>query len=60
MGNRDAYRVLGQWEDPGVDKRIILKWGLEKWDGSKEVSNFNTLPTGDADLRFYATTVQDG
>jgi hypothetical protein len=21
-------------EDPGVDERIILKWILEKWDGS--------------------------
>jgi hypothetical protein len=37
----DAHRVLGHWEDPGVDERIILKLCLEKWDGRKEVSNFN-------------------
>jgi hypothetical protein len=23
-------------EDPGVDRRIILKWILEKWDGGME------------------------
>jgi hypothetical protein len=40
MGDRNAYRVLGHWEDPGVDGRIILKWGLEKWDRRKEISNF--------------------
>ena len=26
----------------------------------KQLANFNTLRTGDADLRFYITTVQDG
>jgi hypothetical protein len=33
--------TLDHWEDPGVDGRIILKWGLERLDGSKEVSNFS-------------------
>ena len=28
--------------------------------GSTETSTINTLRTGDADLRFYITTVQDG
>ena len=27
---------------------------------SKQVKTFNTLRTGDADLRFYITSVQDG
>ena len=26
-------------EDPGVDRRIILKWILEKWDGGMDWIN---------------------
>jgi hypothetical protein len=39
-GKKGANRVLGgkpegknHLEDPGVDKRIILKWILENWNG---------------------------
>ena len=34
-------------------------WTLRKID-QKYVEYLNTLRTGDADLRFYITTVQDG
>ena len=37
---RGVHRVLvgnprerGQWEDPGVDGRIILNWIFRKWEG---------------------------
>jgi len=37
-------------------------FGLRPSSGSLQLSlaNVNTLRTGDADLRFYITTVQDG
>ena len=44
--SRDEYRVLwgnlregGHLEDPGVDRRIILKWISEKWDGGMDWIN---------------------
>ena len=39
----------------GVKALIIT---LKQWNQDKDVST-NTLRTGDADLRFYITTVQD-
>jgi len=41
-------------------------WSVEmdQWEGylwkPREMTLVNTLRTGDADLRFYITTVQDG
>jgi hypothetical protein len=41
--SRDKYRVLwgnlregGHLEDPGVDRRIILKWIFERLDGDMD------------------------
>jgi len=52
MGERrGAYRVLvGKPEE-----RRPLGRPRRRWEDS-----INTLRTGDADLRFYITTVQDG
>ena len=58
-------------EDLDVNWKIILKSVLRyhnKWTGldsyglfgEESSCYFNTLRTGDADLRFYITTVQDG
>jgi len=39
--SRDAYRVLvgksegkDHFKEPGLDRRIILKWIFRKWDGA--------------------------
>jgi len=37
-----------------------LTVSVRKFDLSKRKYNLNTLRTGDADLRLYITTVQDG
>ena len=41
-----------------VKLRVYFRIARESEKGSS--CNFNTLRTGDADLRFYITTVQDG
>ena len=43
MGDRRGFtgfwwgslRKRDQWEDPGVDWRIILRWIFRKWDGGR-------------------------
>ena len=46
-------------EGKGTYRVLVGVW----WGDMKEATwkaNINTLRTGDADLRFYITTVQDG
>jgi hypothetical protein len=59
MGERrGVYRVLveklrerGHLEDPGVDRRIILRWIFRKWDvGVWTGSSWLTIRTGDGHL----------
>jgi hypothetical protein len=33
FGGEGDLREGGQFEDPGVDRMIILQWILNKWDG---------------------------
>ena len=42
-----------------VGSEILTKHSTQS-EHHVEVLNFNTLRMGDADLRFYVTTVQDG
>ena len=39
---------------------LFLKKDISLHIVDREMKNFNTLRTDDADLRFYITTVQDG
>jgi hypothetical protein len=46
-------------------KQDICQWKIKNWmafvqDRGKRKEFINTLLTGDADLRLYITTVQDG
>jgi hypothetical protein len=34
------------WEDPGADRRIVLKWIFKKWDGILTVLNRLRIGTG--------------
>jgi len=53
-----------------VNVRVLLLWTNKKRNSDKQAATegyvmgvfyvFNTLRTGDANLRFYITTVQDG
>ena len=62
-GVRRAGRPKLRWED-GVDQDMrILKVKNRKkvaLDRDEWAKLLNTLRTGDADMRFYITTVQDG
>ena len=50
----------GGWNLPGSRFDISVQ-GLDLYCAGRKFSLlFNTLRTGDADLRFYITTVQDG
>ena len=48
-------------EDLAADEWMLLEWMIKKEDAEDvDLISLNTLRTGDADLRFYITTVQDG
>ena len=62
QGKKISYRVLETIRTAGIETPTALK------QASRKARKFplslaimvNTLRTGDADLRFYITTVQDG
>ena len=48
--NKELVQLFGELDILSFVRRSRWKW----------VGHVNTLRTGDADLRFYITTVQDG
>ena len=55
------------WFSPAMGKcemkeLLVLPWAVKVcvYSDNQEIPYFNTLRTGDEDLRFYVTTVQDG
>jgi len=59
-GRLHALVALPSEKKKAADRRLnVLTAGLNAVD-KRDISNFNTLWTGDAVLRLYITTVQEG